>query len=87
MSGGQRQRLALARALLSDFPILVLDEPGEHLDVTTADKLLAAVLATASSPTAPWSAITHRLQGLEELDEIVINSTGEKWSSGARTKR
>ena len=45
MSGGQRQRLAIARALLADFPVLVLDEPGEHLDTPTADAIVADLLA------------------------------------------
>ena len=76
MSGGERQRLALARALLADFPILVLDEPGEHLDVATADGLLADVLATAAADRT-IVAITHRLQGLEGFDEIVVLDGGE----------
>jgi ABC-type multidrug transport system fused ATPase/permease subunit len=75
MSGGERQRLALARALLADFPVLVLDELGEHLDVATADALLADVLAAAADRTIV--AITHRLQGLEGFDEIVVLDGGE----------
>jgi thiol reductant ABC exporter CydC subunit len=74
MSGGERQRLALARALLADFPVLVLDELGEHLDVATADALLADVLAAAADRTIV--AISHRLQGLEGFDEIVVLEGG-----------
>ena len=38
LSGGQRQRLALARVLLADFPVVILDEPAEHLDEETAQR-------------------------------------------------
>jgi thiol reductant ABC exporter CydC subunit len=70
ISGGQRQRLAIARALLADFPILVLDEPGEHLDTGTADAILADVLALTRDRATLL--ITHRLAGVEEMDEIVV---------------
>jgi thiol reductant ABC exporter CydC subunit len=70
ISGGQRQRLALARALLADFSILVLDEPGEHLDTQTADAILADVLALTRDRATLL--ITHRLAGLEDMDEIVV---------------
>jgi ABC-type multidrug transport system fused ATPase/permease subunit len=74
MSGGERQRLALARALLADFPILVLDEPGEHLDLATSDALLADVQAAAADRTLVT--ISHRLRGLEDFDEIVVLVAG-----------
>ncbi|MFI6640372.1 thiol reductant ABC exporter subunit CydD [Streptomyces sp. NPDC050504] len=74
MSGGQRQRLALARALLADFPVLVLDEPAEHLDLATADALTEDLLAATEGRTTVL--ITHRLRGLEAVDEIVVLERG-----------
>jgi thiol reductant ABC exporter CydC subunit len=74
MSGGQRQRLAVARALLADFPILVLDEPGEHLDTQTADAILADLLAITRD--RGTLLITHRLEGLHEMDEVLVLDRG-----------
>jgi thiol reductant ABC exporter, CydC subunit len=74
MSGGERQRLALARVLLADFPVVILDEPVEHLDLRTADALLADLLDATRDRTV--LAITHRLQGYEEFDEIVVLRDG-----------
>jgi thiol reductant ABC exporter CydC subunit len=75
MSGGQRQRLALARALLADFPILILDEPGEHLDTATADALVADLLDVTRARTTLL--ITHRLVWLERVDEILVIEQGK----------
>jgi thiol reductant ABC exporter CydC subunit len=69
LSGGQRQRLTVARALLSDAPVLVLDEPTAHLDPATAQALVADVLAAAESRTVLL--ITHRPEGLDLVDEVV----------------
>ncbi|MFD3453996.1 thiol reductant ABC exporter subunit CydD [Streptomyces sp. NPDC058691] len=74
LSGGQLQRLALARALLAGFPVLVLDEPAEHLDLATADALTADLLAATAGRTTVL--ITHRLTGLAEVDEIVVLDRG-----------
>jgi len=70
MSGGQRQRLAIARALLADFPLLVLDEPGEHLDTQTADAIVADLLAITRDRATLL--ITHRLSGLQDVDEVLV---------------
>jgi ATP-binding cassette subfamily C protein CydC len=74
MSGGQRQRLAIARALLADFPILILDEPGEHLDTQTADAILGDLLAAERA--GATLLITHRLAGLEDVEEVVVLEHG-----------
>ncbi|AXE87140.1 thiol reductant ABC exporter subunit CydD [Streptomyces sp. Go-475] len=74
LSGGQRQRLALARSLLADFPVLVLDEPAEHLDLPTADALTADLLAATEGRTTLL--ITHRLAGLEAVDEVLVLDRG-----------
>ena len=74
MSGGQRQRLALARALLADFPVLLLDEPTEHLDPRAAQALTADLLTVTEGRSVVL--VTHRLLGLEEMDEIVVLDAG-----------
>ncbi|MGW1053411.1 thiol reductant ABC exporter subunit CydD [Streptomyces sp. NPDC002521] len=80
LSGGQRQRLALARALLADFPVLVLDEPAEHLDLPTADALTADLLAATQGRTTLL--ITHRLAGLEAVDEVIVLDAGRAVQRG-----
>ncbi len=84
MSGGQRQRLAIARALLADFPLIVLDEPGEHLDTQTADAIVADLLA-ATRQTATLL-ITHRLAGLEAVDEVLVLDRGRVVERGTHTE-
>ena len=58
LSGGQRQRLSLARALLANAPVIVFDEPTEHLDEATAAALTADLLAATAERTVVM--ITHR---------------------------
>jgi ABC-type multidrug transport system fused ATPase/permease subunit len=70
LSGGQRQRIVLARALLTDAPVLVLDEPTAHLDTPTAKRLIEDVFAAAWEHTILL--ITHRPEGIDLADEVVV---------------
>ncbi|WP_436520023.1 amino acid ABC transporter ATP-binding/permease protein [Actinoplanes sp. HUAS TT8] len=65
LSGGQRRRLALARLLLTDARVLILDEPGEHLDDATAGALVRDLLGAADGRTVLL--ITHRTADLDGL--------------------
>jgi thiol reductant ABC exporter CydC subunit len=69
LSGGQRQRLVVARALLSDAPVLLLDEPTAHLDAENAEALVADVLGAADGRSVLL--VTHRPEGLDLVDEVV----------------
>jgi ATP-binding cassette subfamily C protein CydCD len=68
LSGGQRQRLGLARAVLADHPVVLLDEPTEHLDPATA----AAVLETVERVTRGRSLVVVTHQPIDWLDEHVV---------------
>lgn len=71
LSGGERRRLLLARALASRAPLLLLDEPGEHLDPATADRLVTDLLTTADTERGVLL-VTHRLSPLAAADEVLL---------------
>jgi thiol reductant ABC exporter CydC subunit len=74
MSGGQGQRIGVARILLAGFPVVILDEPGEHLDTASADALVGDLVDVMWGRTTVL--ITHRLAGLEAMDEILVLEAG-----------
>ncbi len=76
LSGGERRRLLLARALASRAPLLLLDEPGEHLDPETADRLVGDLLGARDSGRGVLL-VTHRLAPLAAADEVVVLGTSE----------
>ena len=74
VSGGEGQRIALARLLVAGRRFVVLDEPTEHLDAPTADALTDTLAEVLSETTVVT--ITHRLLGLEHADRIVVLDGG-----------
>lgn len=68
VSGGERARLGLARALASARPVILLDEPVAHLDHATALAVLADVTSATGGRTVVMA--THRPEGLDNFDEV-----------------
>ena len=70
LSGGERRRLLLARALAAPAPLMLLDEPGEHLDAAAADRLVADLLDADASRGVLL--VTHRLSALAGADRVLV---------------
>lgn len=81
LSGGERRRLGIARALLRDAPILLLDEPTEGLDVQTEQQILSLLLNHANRKTVLF--ITHRLVGLANMDKVCLMDEGQIIEQGS----
>jgi ATP-binding cassette, subfamily B, bacterial len=75
LSGGEKQRLSMARALLKDAPILVLDEPTSALDAVTESRLLAALNRLMHGRTT--FIIAHRLSTIRNADNILVVQRGQ----------
>ncbi len=80
-SGGQRQRLAIARAILRDAPILILDEPTASLDVEAEAEVMRALQTLVKGRTVLM--ISHRLSTLGSVDEIVVLDRGRVAEQGS----
>lgn len=73
-SGGERQRIALARILLQKTPIVILDEPTIGLDAITEKKLLDTIFRSLEGKSVIW--ITHHLIGIERMDRVLFIDHG-----------
>ncbi len=75
MSGGERQRLALARTLLKDAPVFLLDEPTAHIDPLLEEQILDDLIGACAGKSLIL--ITHRLAAMDEMDEILVLERGK----------
>lgn len=73
-SGGERQRIAFARILLQDTPIILMDEPTTGMDPKTELALLDTVFQAAKDKTIIW--VTHHLAGAQYMDRILFLEDG-----------
>ena len=83
LSGGELRRLAVARALLHDAPLMLLDEPTEGLDATTESQILDLLEHVTREKTVLM--VTHRLRGLSRFDRIIVMDNGQIIEQGNHT--
>ncbi|AEN64140.1 ABC transporter, CydDC cysteine exporter (CydDC-E) family, permease/ATP-binding protein CydC [Enterobacter soli] len=84
LSGGELRRLAIARALLHDAPLMLLDEPTEGLDATTESQILDLLANAMVGKTVIM--VTHRLRGLASFDQIIVMDNGHIIEQGSHTE-
>lgn len=82
VSGGERRRLLVARALLSPAPLLLVDEPAEHLDPERADALVTDLLRDPRGVVV----VTHRLTPLAAADEVLWLQDGHVRARGTHAE-
>lgn len=84
LSGGQRRQISIARAVLKNPPLLILDEPTAGLDPVTEHKIMNLIEGLMVGRTT--IIITHRLTGLENMDEILVLNQGKVVERGSQAE-
>jgi len=84
LSGGELRRLAIARALLHNAPLMLLDEPTEGLDATTERQILDLLEKEMQGKTVLM--VTHRLRGLVDFDQIIVMDNGQIIEQGSHAE-
>ena len=88
VSGGERARIGLARSLLADQPVLVLDEPTAHLDHATAEQIAREVLDESRGRARSVLWVTHDTVGLDLVDRVldITECGGSPWALPGRLR-
>jgi ATP-binding cassette subfamily C protein CydC len=84
LSGGQMRRLAVARALLKEAPVLILDEPTEGLDPHTEQLMMEEILQWSEGRSLLL--VTHRVRGLDKMDQILLLREGAIAEQGSHNE-
>lgn len=84
LSGGEKQRIAIARAILKNAPIVILDEATAFTDPQNEDKIQKSIMALSQGKTL--LVIAHRLSTIQNADQIVILQKGQIVDCGKQEK-
>ena len=84
LSGGEKQRLSIARAFLKNAPVLILDEPTSALDAGTETLIVDALKRLTAGRTT--LIIAHRLSTMRDVDHILVLDRGELIEAGRRAE-
>ena len=84
LSGGEKQRIGIARTILKDAPILLLDEATSSLDYTTEKKILSNLKEEKQNST--MIIISHRLSAITDVDKIIVLNSGKITEQGTHSE-
>jgi ATP-binding cassette subfamily C protein LapB len=84
LSGGQRQAVGIARAVLNDSPILLLDEPSSAMDHQSEDQLKTRLRTFAKGKTVIL--VTHRTSLLDLIERLIVIDNGQVMADGPKAQ-